>query len=247
MNILQSFTAVEPELTITDLAYRLGLNKSTVHRLTGLLAGRGFLRRDPKTRAYMLGPAIIALNNVVGRQNLSAISLPYMEKLRYQTGETVGLNILVGKQRFCVAQVESLNELRMKLDLGRPLPLHCGAASKVFLATMSAAEIEAIIEQTGLRRVGPGSITNADEFRKQVAEIKRNGYAVSGEERVAGGITLAVPVWGPNKCIAASLSVYGPTSRIDHARLLQWLPAVKKTAAAISWQLGHRENPRNDA
>lgn len=239
LNILEAFTPAEPQLTITVLSRKLGLNKSTVHRLAGMLAERGFLQRDPETRAYSLGPALLRLTHAaLGQRDLVAISYPLMRRLRDQTGETVTLNVLAGRSRICIAQVESLQELRMRLDIGKPVPLYCGAASKVLLAHRAPEEVEAVIRETGLKPLGPGSITDPNHLRRQLEEIRRNGYATSHQERTAGGITLAAPLRDAAGSVTASLGLYAPASRVDHKRLLTWVPLIIETARGISRELG---------
>lgn len=239
LNILEAFTVAEPELTVTDLSRKLVLNKSTVHRLAGLLERRGFLLRNPKTRAYALGPAIFRFVGLILRQgDIASVSLPHMVALRDQTGETIGLNIRVGRNRACIAQIESPHELRMRLDIGRLLPLYCGAAGKVLLAHMAPEEIEEVIRETGLAPLGPGSIRDPEVLRRQLSAIRRDGYAISREERMAGGHTLAAPVRDRNGLVVASLSVYGPSVRLSDARIEELRPAVMAVTASISKELG---------
>ena len=239
LNILQVFTTSEPEFTATQLSRKLDLNKSTVHRLAGALEARGLLWRNRKTRAYSLGPAILDFVDVVlDQRDIASRSLPHMWELRDRTKETVGLNIRVGRQRVCVAQVESPHELRMRLDIGKSLPLYCGAASKVLLADMEPDEIEAVIRETRLEPLGPGSIRDPDVLRRQLRAIRENGCATSKEERIAGGVTVAAPLRDRTGKTIASLSVYGPMVRVDGDCLTGWMSLVTETAETISRELG---------
>ena len=239
LNILQAFTADEPELTATELCRKLGLNKSTVHRLAGVLEQRGFLWRDIRTRAYSLGPKILeCVGTVLHQRDILSLSFPHMETLRDQTEETVGLNVRIGKQRACIAQVESPHELRMRLDIGKPLPLYCGAASKVLLADMEPQEIEEIVGKTRLDALGPGSIQDPEELLRQLDAIRRQGYALSKEERIAGGITVAAPIKDRIGETVASLSVYGPLARTGVDRVANWVPLVTRAVISISRELG---------
>jgi DNA-binding IclR family transcriptional regulator len=225
------------------------LTKSTAHRLAGVLERRGLLWRDPKSLAYSLGPAILALvKGMVDQRDLAAIGYPYMLDLRERTGETVGLHVRVGRERACIAQLECPHELRMRLDIGRPLPLYCGAASKVLLAHLPMEEIEHIIRETGLRAIGPGSITRSHNLRQELQRIREQGYATSRQERSVGGITVAAPVRDRSGAVIASLSVYGPILRIDDKCLQRWAPWVIRAADAISREMGvvpaHRQAGR---
>lgn len=239
LNILTAFTLDEPHFTGTELSRKVGLNKSTVHRLTSALENRGFLVRDAQTRSYGLGPAVLQLAHVALRERgLLPGSYPYMRRLRDRTAETVTLSVLNGRQRICIAQIESPQELCMRLDIGKPIPLYCGAASKVFLASMTSEEVDAIIQETRLKPVGPGSISNPQQLRRELLSIRSKGYAVSYQERTAGGITLAAPILAHDASVAASLSIYAPASRVDKKRLLSWVPLITETVTSISQELG---------
>lgn len=242
LNILEAFTADEPELTATQLSQRLGLHKTTVHRLASTLMARGLLARDPRTRAYMLGHGLLRfVELVLNRRDVVSISMPHMARLRTATGETIGLHIRVGRERACIAQLESTHEMRMRLDIGKPLPLYCGASSKVFLAEMEPDEVDAVIRETGLKPLGPGSITHKRALEKDLKAIREKGYAISRAERVAGGATVAAPIRDETRAVVASLSIYAPLMRADDEHLDDWISLIKEAARAISLEMGFRE------
>lgn len=248
LDIMEAFTAEEPELTITQLSQRLGLHKTTVHRLASTLMARGLLARDPRTRAYMLGHGLLRfVELVLNRQDIVSVSMPHMTRLRAVTGETIGLHVRVGSERVCIAQLESTQEMRMRLDIGRPLPLYCGASSKVFLAEMQPAEVEAVVRETGLKPLGPGSITDRRALGNDLQSIRKRGYAISRAERIAGGATVAAPIRDESGALVASLSIYAPLMRADDKRIEKWIPLIKEAAGRISAELGFPEKSHGAA
>ncbi|WP_157067016.1 helix-turn-helix domain-containing protein, partial [Alicyclobacillus shizuokensis] len=54
LRVLQCFSMEEPELGVTEIALRLGVGKSTVHRILTTLERNGFVRKDEATRRYRL-------------------------------------------------------------------------------------------------------------------------------------------------------------------------------------------------
>jgi IclR family transcriptional regulator, KDG regulon repressor len=241
-NILEAFSVDEPELTATQLSLRLGLHKATVHRLVSVLEARGFLERDPRSRAYMLGHGLLRFVELVRKRNdLVSIVMPYMTRLRAATDETVGVHVRSGSERICIGQLESSHELRMRLEIGKPLPIYCGAASKVLLAAMEPDEIDAVIRKTKLRPLGPGSIRSKFALAADLKAILENGYAISREERVAGGITVAAPIRDSSGVVLASLSIYAPLLRADRQRLASWISLIQESARLVSAELGFRE------
>lgn len=241
-SILEAFGPDEPELTTTQLSLKLGLHKATVHRLASVLETRGFLERDPRSRAYMLGHGLLRFVELVrNRNDLISIVMPHMARLRAATDETVGVHVKIGRERICIGQLESPHELRMRLEIGKPLPIYCGAASKVHLAAMEPDEINAVIRETKLKPLGPGSIRSRSALMADLKAIRENGYAISREERVAGGITVAAPIRDSSGAVLASLSIYAPLLRADRQRLASWISLIQESARLVSAELGFRD------
>ena len=122
--------------------------------------------------------------------------MPYMTRLRAATDETVGVHVKIGRERICIGQLESPHELRMRLEIGKPLPIYCGAASKVHLAAMEPDEINAVVRETKLKHLGPGSIRSRSALMADLKALRESGYAISRGGQAAGGITIEAPVGG---------------------------------------------------
>src|SRR5260221_4487263 len=133
--VLCTFSRESPSLGITEISARLGLTKSTVHRLLQTLVARGMVAQDPGQRSYALGYRVLALAQAVpGEANLRQICRPHMQWLRSVTLETIGLHVVAGDVRMCLDEIESPQSLRMAAGVGRCFPLATGAASKALLA-----------------------------------------------------------------------------------------------------------------
>jgi DNA-binding IclR family transcriptional regulator len=236
--ILDAFTAERTVLTLSELSALLGLNKATAYRLANALAARGMLWRDQRTRTYTLGPHILSLADLATRRrDLTSVCMPHMLRLAAETGETVGLHIRLGKARLCISQIESRHELSAKLDIGKPLPLYCGAGSKALIADMPEDEIDDLIAETGLKPLGPGSIVDPREFKRALKSVRTLGYATSCEERTQGGITIAAPIRDFMRLTVAALSIYAPLVRVDKALLKTWAPTLLSATRTISEEL----------
>ena len=97
IDVLFCFDLQHPQLRLIDISQRLGLHKSTAHRLLSVLKKRGLVVMDPTTQLYSLGPALVDLAWIVLRQqDLRTICRPFMEQMRQATNETVSLNIRMG-------------------------------------------------------------------------------------------------------------------------------------------------------
>src|SRR3990172_3981161 len=164
--VLECFSRKEPALTITEISQRLGLRKSTVHRLLTLLARQDMIARDVASLRYRLGPKVLYLGNVCAKQyRLRDFAMPIMRQVWEKCGETVTLTIRVGDHRMYLEQIESLQEMRVSVEIGKLLPISCGASGKILLAFMDSDEAEQILARLPLTPLTPGTITDLPPLR----------------------------------------------------------------------------------
>ncbi len=239
LDILLAFLREGQELGITDLSRTLQLPKGTVHRLVSTLGAKGFLAKNEATGKYRLGLSVFRLGSTfLNQMEVRAAALPVLHELARITGETVNLNIARDRRRVCIEKVESSHDIRHFVELGRPLPLYCGASGKVLLAFLPDEEIEAVIAE-GLRPLTPRTITDPHRLRRELAEIRRRGYAVSRDERVEGASAVSAPIYDSTGRVVAGLTISGPTYRFTPERVAQFIELVQQGAARISASLGY--------
>jgi len=219
-----------------QLAYvraALDMPKSSTHRLLNELAALGIVRKTEDGR-YSLGPRLLYWGEAAAETfDLRAVAEPVMRRLRDAIGESVHLYIREHDTRICIAAVEGRHELRPFIQLGRPLPLRAGAAGKVLLAF---ADDE--IQRAELRRArGDGSaLPNAPgpQLADQLERIRSVGWATSLGEREDGVAAVAAPVADSRGRIVAALSISGPTTRLDAARLETMSDPLRQSAGEVS-------------
>ena len=128
--ILLCFSQNTPELTLTQIADRVGLNKSTVHRLLGTLAQNRFIQRDPATGAYRPGTHLMQFAYLIVEQNnLRRYAAPFLHRLREQYRETVDLAILDRAEVVYLDVLESPQRVKLAAAIGQRLPAFCTATS----------------------------------------------------------------------------------------------------------------------
>jgi len=232
LDVLLCF-AKEKELSLTEIAQRTSLHKSTVHRLLASLEHKGFVARDPVTEKYRLGLRIWELSaNLLGGDDPASILLPEMERLRDLLGETVSLYIRDGLERVRVQAVQSLQEIRRVAPVGVRMPLFVGASSKVLVAFGDPELAEEVLADPSCP---PG--LNREQFRQQLAEIRRLGYATSVEEREPGAAAVAVPVFGRSNRLVAALCVSGPSNRMTLDVMRDQAPRLMEAARRMKSML----------
>jgi DNA-binding IclR family transcriptional regulator len=240
IRLIKTFTDDDYEIGISDLAKRLLLPKSTVHRLAATLIDAGLLEQNPETAKYRLGLVIFELGSLVRRKmDFSSEAKPYLMTLREKTGETVHLAILDQLSILFINTLESKHAIRMTLDVGMRKPAYCTAAGKVLLAFQSPEVIERVCASKLIERT-PNTIVDPESLRQELATILMRGYAIDDEESELGLRSIAAPVRDYGGNVIAATSVAGPAQRMTKKVLLSYAPDVIAAGEAISQRLGYR-------
>jgi DNA-binding IclR family transcriptional regulator len=232
LDILLCFTDAS-DITLTEISSRVGLHKSTVHRLLASLEGKGFVMRDPSTDKYRLGFRLWELSaNLTQSDDPGQILLPDMERLRDQIDETISLYVLDGLERVRIQAVQSNQAIRRVAPVGARMPLYVGASSKVLL---SFAE-PAVQEQLFTSADWPAGM-GREAFLQQLSETRRQGYATSVEEREPGAAALAAPILGRGGKLVAALAVSGPANRLTLEKMQEHAPLIMESARRMGTML----------
>ncbi|MFT8321790.1 MAG: IclR family transcriptional regulator [Bacillus sp. (in: firmicutes)] len=239
LKILECFTNDQPEWGVTELSEYLGLYKSVVHRALITLEHRGFVSKNPISQKYFLGIKLFELGMVVANQmNLRSIARPIMEQLCEDAKETVMLMIVEGLDGICIEKVESSQSVRDTSPLGKRVPLHAGATTKILMAYLSEEKLNQIISR-GLKRFTKYTVCDSIELIKQLQLIKERGSCISSNDFSLGSMGIAVPIYDYTGKVIAGLSISGLEMRMkentDHLLL-----KCQQAANRISERLGGR-------
>jgi IclR family acetate operon transcriptional repressor len=237
--ILRSFSENRAELTLSEISQTTGLTTSTVHRLLAAMH-QNQLVRQTRERRYAPGPLIVQLvRGGAVAATLREAALPTMFKLRDEIEETVGLHsLLPTDERVVVDQAESHQPLRRTyIEFGQPIPLPYGAPGKVLCAWLPPARCEAILQRE-IPPLTPTTMTDPTALSRQLAEIRRRGFAMSLAERTPGIRSVAAAFFDHNGVVSGCLSVSGPEMRMPAERMESIGPQVRQAARAVSEALG---------
>lgn len=230
----------EVTLGVTEIAQALNLSKAVVYRILSSFRAKGFVEFDEPTRRYALGPRVLHLGLAyMNRTNVQRIAHPFLARLSRESNETATLSLRTGFTRVYVDQVTPMRDVKMVVQLGLQVPLHAGASSKAFLAFMEDDEIAEYLSQP-LDSLTGKTITKPTALRKELTQIRKQGFASSAGERLDGAASIAAPVFGYEGRPAAVISVCGPVERFK-AAISDVAPHLLETTAQISAQLGFRK------
>ncbi|WP_083745381.1 IclR family transcriptional regulator [Variovorax sp. KK3] len=218
-------------LSLADLAAQLSLPKGTAHRICTQLLATGFLARDVDERMFSVGPALRRLAfDTLNHGVVRGLRHDVLSELVKQVGETCNFTTLDGTQVLYLDRVEAQWPLRLTLDVGSHVPLHCTASGKLFLAQMAKKEREAVIGQITLERMTANTITDTDALRAECDAIAAQGYSCDREEFIAGLVAVAVPVLDESGRQRAAIAVHAPTARMTMDDAMQRIDALKAAA-----------------
>ncbi|KWT93457.1 MULTISPECIES: IclR family transcriptional regulator [unclassified Variovorax] len=222
-------------LSLADLAAQLSLPKGTAHRICAQLLATGYLARDVDERMFSVGPALRQLAfDTLNHGVVRGLRHEVLSELVRQVGETCNFTTLDGVQVLYLDRVEAQWPLRLTLDVGSHVPLHCTASGKLFLAQMEKKERDAVIGQVTLARMTANTITDAEQLRAECEAIAKRGYSTDREEFIAGLVAVAVPVFDAAGKQRAAIAVHAPTARMTMEGAIERIGALKEAAGRMA-------------
>jgi IclR family KDG regulon transcriptional repressor len=241
LDILDCFNFQSRELSLADVVFRTGLNKTTAKRLISNLTTRGYLQQNPQTRKYQLGMRLFELGGVVFSSfSLRRAAAYPMTELQNKTGATVLLGVRMEDHLVYVDKREGDGMIRISSDIGWRRPLHYGMLGMVLMANLESGAVDRILKNYPLEAHTPFSITDVDAFSLRLEEIRVQGYAVEEEEAVEGLIGIAAPIKDYSRQVVAALGIALPLGRRNlNEDLVDIVKLVKNTSASISSELGY--------
>jgi DNA-binding IclR family transcriptional regulator len=221
--------------TLAAIAASSELSKATAHRILAALNHKHLVIQDHEGQ-YMLGPGSFELARAVSRGagSLGVTARSSLEELSRTTSETVTLHIQIGVQRVCIDEVLSPEPLRYTAEVGSSAPLHVGSAGKVLLAFSEPAVCDALLSSIQLVPLTENTITDEAALRRELAQVRRRGWAQSRGERVSAAAAISVPVLGPAGYAIAALSILGPAQRMTDEVMGRFRPLLLATGEHLA-------------
>lgn len=245
IRLLQALGDGRPEASLTELARRVGIHKSTAYGILATLAAEGIVERDPATRRYRLGRSLAVLARAAGGPDIRVLARPYLARLRRLSGETVAVHEPDGRGSVILASDESPHQLRVSAPPGHRLPPFAGAVGKVVWAFAPPPP--------GLPRrlpaYTPRTITDPDAYRRELEGVRRRGIAFDDREYLPGVRAVSAPVFrargGDRRELAAVLTIVGVAARLSPSALRRLAGPLRRAAGELSRALAVSEGGRS--
>ncbi|ASP56745.1 IclR family transcriptional regulator [Sinorhizobium meliloti] len=234
LSLIEVVGLSEKPVTLNDLAERIDMPRATLHRLCQRLVEEGFLFREPDRRHYSVGPRLFKMGLTIVGSGVGTQRHAILKQVVDVTRETCNFVTRSGCDAIYLARVESDWPLRVHLEPGSRVPLHCTASGKLLLAHMDAQQRQKLLASLTFERFTPATIMSADALETEFAEILCDGYSTDREEFMMGLIAIAVPVFDRNGRVVASLACHAPKARmtLDDAR--RYVPVLQSAARKLA-------------
>jgi DNA-binding IclR family transcriptional regulator len=236
LEVLEALSEHEA-IGLSQLARELAVSGPTLFRLLSTLQTCGYVEKSAAGK-YRLTLKTWELGaKAVRRIALRDVAQPYMERLVAQTDETVHLSVRQGDGIVIIDKRDCRQPVRVETHIGLRAPLHGSATGKAILAFLPAGAMAAALAAP-LTRYTEATIVDRALFARELAEVRRSGWAKNREEWRPGVCAAAVPIFDAGGAVAAALSVTVPTSRFSATALRERIvPALKDTGALLSQAL----------
>lgn len=228
-------------LGISELNDKLDLGKSTIHRLLDTLVAYQYVERLENNN-YRLGWGLFQIGSSIPRQRkIEKIELKALKDLSNKFKETVNLGVRDGSDVIVAAKIDPETNSRLKVDshVGEREPFNATALGKVLFSELSEEEVRNTLKGMEFRQFTPKTITNIDDYLKEIKKVKEQGYALDDEEFYTGLTCVAMPIRGHEGNIVAALSVSGPSFRFGVDKIETVREELKKVIEEVSKHLGH--------
>ena len=241
LDLLEVFLSHGPEISLTDLAAHAKIDKANAQRLLSALENRGYVLRSTPGRKYRLGVRPFELGSQFQSQlDIRRAALPELTSMAQETGQAGFLCVADGDFALCLERIEGRYYNRIfALRLGERQPLHCGGAPRALLSGRSHAEILAYAARTGIPKLTPQTIGDAQSLIEDANQTRSHGYAVSNEDVSAGIAAIGAPVRDHRQRVIAAISVSGIAATYTRDRVRELSSVVVKAAERISRQMGY--------
>lgn len=237
--VIRSFSAEAPSQTMTEVAQRTGLTRAGARRILHTLHALGYVEIDG--RQFRLTAKVLDL----GFAYLSSLPLwslaePFVEDLVRDVQESSSIAVLNDQDIVYVLRVPTHKIMSINLGVGSRLPAYCSSMGRVLLASLADDALAQHLANTDFVARTPHTLTDPDQLREAILQVREQGWALIDEELELGLISLAAPISGRSGKVLAAVNVGLHTSRMNAQEARQLiLPKLLKTARQISERVIH--------
>ncbi|SEW35847.1 DNA-binding transcriptional regulator, IclR family [[Clostridium] fimetarium] len=238
-DIIEALACSRKSMSVTDIAKSTKISKSTAFRLLQTMHSRGFVEKD-ENQAYSIGYKLIdVVSSHINTLELQTEAKSYLEALRAEFNMAVHLGILHGADISYIENLDISLPMNKYTQAGYRSPAYCSSMGKCLLSCLSGEELETLLYNYTFKKYTEYTITNPNEFKQYLKQVRRQGWAMDNQEYCLGQRCVAAPIFDYRSDAIASISISGTTNQITDEKLPEIIGKVKQAADNISHRLGY--------
>ncbi len=236
--ILRCYSSDCTELTVTDVALRLGIPKANASRIMKAMREAGLLETIDASKRHRPGRMLLDISAAFrGSSPLIRLGAEVVARVSAECGHTGYVSVLLGREVTAVTDTPGSNTLRVVSNIGRRLPAHAASTGRALLARLTDAEIIRLYPD-GLPHGPAKAPQTLDDLLARLQQIRADGYAFASEEATPGVDAIAVAIGGPGTTEAAALCMVFPAAVVGPDQRAAILSSLLQGAADIAAGIG---------
>lgn len=226
--------AHEPGLKFSGIQERIGTPKSSTHHLISTLCTLGFIK-ERSLGGYSLGSKLLELASIAAESSdLQRDAMPILRDFAKRVQLTCHLGVFEQGAAIYIARVEGARDIVVKSYVGQRFPVHCSALGKSLVAWSKPDLLDDIIGKLVFEKRMPKTIMTEADLRRQLADVRRLGWAIDDEEQAPNLRCIAAPIRDRQGAVVAAISAVGTLEQIDDRRVEHLASEVVDAASAIA-------------
>ncbi|SEA95945.1 IclR family transcriptional regulator [Paraburkholderia sartisoli] len=238
--VIRAFNAERPEQTLTDVAAAAGLTRAGARRILLTLQTLGYV--ETEGRLFRLTPKILDLGFAyLTSMPFWNLAEPVMEELSGKVHESCSAAVLDRTEIVYVLRVPTHKIMTINLSIGSRLPAYCTSMGRVLLSALDDETLDATLGATQLYAHTPRTVTDKDELKKLIAQVRRQGWAIVDQELEGGLISLSAPIRNRQGRVIAAMNISGNAQRNSAKQMVKaFLEPLQHAAQTVSDMVARR-------
>ncbi|MDR1540364.1 MAG: IclR family transcriptional regulator [Clostridiales bacterium] len=239
LDMLEALSEEKNGLGITELSLRIGLHKSTVHRILQTLSKRGYAEKKDDGN-YHLGLKLIeTVSYFINSLELQTQARPFVAQITAELGLTAHLGVLEGDQVVYIERMDVFSGIKLYSQIGLRMHAYCSSLGKCLLCGLSGDELEKVMENCAFAQFTPYTLTSLNALKANLKTVRTQGWAIDNLEFSLENRCVGAPIFDYRGEIVAAVSASGPPAVFTSDRIPHVAEYVKAKASAISRSLGY--------
>jgi DNA-binding IclR family transcriptional regulator len=230
-----------PEVGVRQLAAAMNIAPSSAHRILLALSEAGFVRQDGKSQRYRLGNEFLRLSHLaIAKAPLRHAAIEAMRRLVDDCHESALLGIYddVRREMIFAASVDATHSSQHAIALNKWVPVRTGASGLAILAFLKEAEARAIVQRLGPLPPANAGVADPDRLETELATVRRQGYAFTRCQWIAGAVGLAAPIFDSNGKVMGDVCLTIPAQRLAEGSKDRLADALRCCVSEITRNIG---------